>query len=112
MRQIVWCERKRFAQLSTENLECGGQFALDTGARCRFFQIWKMWNRIAERDPDRRAPQREPAFLLVEPDAADDHAWFDWSVGEVRQRRCARAQWCAFQVRAGAVAGVALWGNA
>src|SRR5204862_7173414 len=63
MRQIVCCERKRFAQLSVENLECGGQFALDTGARRRFFQSWKMWNRIAERDPDRRARQREPAFL-------------------------------------------------
>src|SRR5438094_9645060 len=95
MRQIVWCERKRFAQLSVENLECGGQFALGTGARGRFFQIWKMWNRIAERDPDRRAPQREPAFLCVEPIAGDDHSLYDWSVGHLSKRRRPRAPLCA-----------------
>src|SRR5260370_38103704 len=93
MRQIVWRERKRFAQLSVENLECDGQFALDTGARGRFFQIWKMWNRIAERDPDRRAPPREAAFFLEEASAAADHALLDSGGGEVRQLRCARSAW-------------------
>src|SRR2546430_12839715 len=97
MRQIVWRERKCFAQLSVENVECGRQFALGTGARGRFFQIWKMWNRIAERDPDRRAPQREPAFLFVEAIAAGDPALYGLSGGHVRKPPCARAHWCALK---------------
>src|SRR2546430_15501032 len=97
MRQIVWCERKRFAQLSVENLECGGQFALDTGARGRFFQIWKMWNRIAERDPDRRGPQREPAFFFVKGGAGRAPAWVRCGAGEKREHSVAPAHWRAVQ---------------
>src|SRR5437763_15261316 len=91
MRQIVWRERKRFAQLSVENLECGGQFALGTGARGRFFQSWKMCNRIAERDPDRRAPHGEPTFLLVMAITALKPAWYALDVRQVYESADARA---------------------
>src|SRR2546421_12448107 len=101
MRQIVWRERKRFAQLSVENLECGGQFALDTGARGRFFQIWKMWNRIAERDPDRRAPRRGPGFFCGEEGGARRPALSAWGGAHVRQRRGVRSEWCGAKAEAG-----------
>src|SRR5436309_8597663 len=56
MRKIVRCERKLFAQLRVQNFERAGQFVLDACARGRFSEIGKMRNRIAEGDPDRRAP--------------------------------------------------------
>src|SRR5438309_10938155 len=105
MRQIVWRERKRFAQLSVENLECGGQLALGTGARGKFFQIWKMWNRIAERDPDRRAPPRETAFLCVEAIVAAHQCWDVWRPGNVGLAPIFPSALCAVRERASAVPG-------
>src|SRR3989440_12905736 len=102
MRQIVWRERKRFAQLSVENLECGGQFALDTGARGRFFQIWKMWNRIAERDPDRRAPPPGGVFFWGWGGASRGRALVRWRGARVGRGRFAPCPCWSLQARGAA----------
>src|ERR1700726_232386 len=70
-----------------------------------------MRNRLAESDPDRSTPKRQPISLRIESIGPENYARSDRHAGHVRERRYAGAKWRAFQQRARAITNAAFGKN-
>jgi len=109
MRQIIIREPEFSAQLRVKIFECASQLTFDPFSRFALLEIQKVRDRVAEHDPDRRTPQRQPPFFGIESVAAEDYARQDWNLSDVGKCRCAGSERRAFQQRTRAMANTTLW---
>src|SRR5205814_2126584 len=96
LRQIVRREAKFFAQFSVKIFESGSQFGFDSFARLRFLQLCKTRNRFSKRDPDRRAPERQPLLFGIKPIRTQNYTRHDGNIGNLCERCCAWPERCDF----------------
>src|SRR6202011_2754071 len=67
---------------------------------------------LAESNPDRRTSKRQPTALRVKPVTSENHAWQNWNLRNMRQRRSTGTYRRAFEQRLSTVANAAFRKNA